>query len=30
MPAREHVASASIRVKGQRLDPADMDNVERI
>ena len=30
MPAREHVASASIKVAGQRLDPADMDHVEKI
>ncbi len=30
MPASEHVASASIKVKGQRLDPADMDHVEKI
>ena len=30
MPANEHVASASIKVTGQRLDPADMDHVEKI
>jgi len=30
MPAKEHVASASIKVGGQRLDPGDMDNVEKI
>lgn len=30
MPASEHVASASIKVAGRRLDPADMDHVERI
>jgi uncharacterized protein involved in type VI secretion and phage assembly len=30
MPAEKHVASASIKVQGQRLDPADMDHVEKI
>jgi uncharacterized protein involved in type VI secretion and phage assembly len=30
MPAREHVASASIKVGGQALDPEDMDHVEKI
>jgi uncharacterized protein involved in type VI secretion and phage assembly len=30
MPANQHVASASIKVAGQRLDPADMDHVEKI
>jgi uncharacterized protein involved in type VI secretion and phage assembly len=30
MPAEKHVASASIKVKGQRLDPEDMDHVEKI
>jgi uncharacterized protein involved in type VI secretion and phage assembly len=30
MPASEHVASASIKVAGQRLDPEDMDHVEKI
>jgi uncharacterized protein involved in type VI secretion and phage assembly len=30
MPAREHVASASIKVAGARLDPEDMDHVEKI
>lgn len=30
MPSREHVASASIKVNGQPLEPARMDSVERI
>jgi uncharacterized protein involved in type VI secretion and phage assembly len=30
MPAREHVASASIKVKGAPLKPEDMDHVEKI
>jgi uncharacterized protein involved in type VI secretion and phage assembly len=30
MPAEQHVASASIKVAGQRLDPEDMDHVEKI
>jgi phage protein D len=30
MTASQHVASASIKVAGQRLDPADMDHVEKI
>ena len=30
MPAAKHVASASIKVAGQRLDPEDMDHVEKI
>jgi phage protein D len=30
MPAREHVASASIKAKGQRLGPEVMDHVEKI
>jgi uncharacterized protein involved in type VI secretion and phage assembly len=30
MTANQHVASASIKVAGQRLDPADMDHVEKI
>jgi uncharacterized protein involved in type VI secretion and phage assembly len=30
MPAREHVASASIAVEGVRLDPKDMDLVEKV
>jgi uncharacterized protein involved in type VI secretion and phage assembly len=30
MPAEKHVASASIKVAGQRLDQQDMDNVEKI
>ena len=30
MPAEKHVASASIKVAGQRLDPEDMDHVEKI
>jgi uncharacterized protein involved in type VI secretion and phage assembly len=30
MPAEKHVASASIRVAGRRLDPEDMDLVEKI
>jgi uncharacterized protein involved in type VI secretion and phage assembly len=30
MPAKEHVASASIKIAGRRLDPEDMDNVEKI
>jgi uncharacterized protein involved in type VI secretion and phage assembly len=30
MPAEKHVASASIKVAGQRLDPEDMNHVEKI
>jgi uncharacterized protein involved in type VI secretion and phage assembly len=30
MPAREHVASATIKVSGSRLDPEQMDLVEKI
>ena len=30
MPAEKHVASASIKVSGQRLDPEEMGNVEKI
>jgi phage protein D len=30
MPAREHVASATIEVGGSPIDQADMDNVEKI
>jgi phage protein D len=30
MPAREHVASASIKVDGVRLDPEDMDHIEKV
>jgi uncharacterized protein involved in type VI secretion and phage assembly len=30
MPAEKHVASASVKVAGQRLDQQDMDNVEKI
>jgi uncharacterized protein involved in type VI secretion and phage assembly len=30
MPAKQHVASASIKVSGQRLDPEDMNLIEKI
>ena len=30
MPAEKHVASASVKIAGQRLDPEDMNHVEKI